>query len=369
MNLRSTPEICTNWRSIAAIFSPPRSHWNSTEAQFTGTLSGAISAPRLQGQLNSTNLRLRGSAWKLLRAHLDASPDAFAIQAGELDRARHGAPQGRITFSGNVQLQAVAIHPGAVPYSSRSSPSDSMPHSSRSSSRFTTPVSGTLNAQVQLHGTELNPIGQGHLESSARSVAGEPIQSVVVHFNGDGNATHANANSQLPAGVATACITYDPKQRSYQLQLQAHNFQLDQLQAVKSHNLSIAGAANLDASGRGTLDDPQLTATVTIPQIRAQGKTIDQLRLQANVAQHVATLNLQTHALNSQINGHATVQLTGDYQAEATLDTQPFRCSRCWLPMPPSGSGRNRSDRVARHFARTAQATASASRLTSSFPN
>ncbi len=177
---------------------------------------------------------------------------------------------------------------------------------------------------VQAHGTELNPLGQGQLELVHASVGGEPIQSVTVQFNGDGDAVHRHLNLAMPAGAATGDLTYYPKQRGYEVQLEAHDFKLDQLQAVKARNLSIAGAMNLTANGRGTLDDPQLTASVEIPQLRAQQQTIDHLALVANVAQHVANVSLDTHAVNANIRGHATIQLTGDYLADAALDTQPI---------------------------------------------
>jgi translocation and assembly module TamB len=117
-------------------------------------------------------------------------------------------------------------------------------------------------------------------------------------------------------------VTYDPRQRVYEAQLETHNFKLGQLNAVKSRNLAIAGVVNLVANGRGTLDDPQLTASLEIPQLQAEGKTIDHIALQVNVAQHVADISLDTRAVNANIHGRGTVQLTGDYLADAVLDTQ-----------------------------------------------
>jgi translocation and assembly module TamB len=76
------------------------------------------------------------------------------------------------------------------------------------------------------------------------------------------------------------------------------------------------------ATGRGTLDDPQFTATLEIPQLQAKGQTIDHLTLQATVAQHVANISLDTRAVNANMHGRGTVQLTGDYLADAVLDTQ-----------------------------------------------
>ena len=49
--------------------------------------TGTLAAPRLTGQLNATNLKVKGSSWKLMRANLDASPSRVSVQSGELDPA------------------------------------------------------------------------------------------------------------------------------------------------------------------------------------------------------------------------------------------------------------------------------------------
>ena len=325
MNLSANASDLHELESIAAIFSPPAQPLALYgTASFAGTLSGSISAPHLQGQLSASNLHLRGTPWKLLHAHLDATPAALEIQSGELSpQPAKGVPPGDITFSGRAQLAHWRFTPDSPIQLALNAQRLDASQLSRLVG-LTTPVSGTLNAQLQLHGSALSPIGQGNLTLLHASVTGEPIQSVAVSFNGDGTALHANVNLSMPAGLASAVLTYNPKQRSYQAQLQAHNLQLDRLQTVKSRNLAIAGAMNLDATGSGTLDDPQLTATLQIPQLHAHGEVLDNLALHADVARHLATLTLQTRALNTQLTGHATVQLTGDFQAEANLDSQPI---------------------------------------------
>ena len=86
-----------------------------------------------------------------------------------------------------------------------------MPHNWRAWQAAPTRVSGTVNAELQAHGTEMNPVGQGEVELVHASVDGEPIQSAHVQFNGDGNAAHANLNITMPAGVTTGSVTYYPK--------------------------------------------------------------------------------------------------------------------------------------------------------------
>jgi translocation and assembly module TamB len=95
---------------------------------------------------------------------------------------------------------------------------------------------------------------------------------------------------------------------------------------VKAKNLGVQGVLNLNASGRGTIQNPQLTATVQIPKLVVQNQTMQGLNLKTDVANHVANLALDSQAINSNIRARATVNLTGDYQTTATIDTQaiPF---------------------------------------------
>ena len=79
---------------------------------------------------------------------------------------------------------------------------------------------------------------------------------------------------------------------------------------------------SIDAKGQGTFDNPQLDATIQIPRLVVQQQTISNIRLQANVANHQATAQLTSSAVNTAIKANAKIALTGDYPADATLDTQ-----------------------------------------------
>jgi translocation and assembly module TamB len=322
--------------AILAIFSKPAQPLDLFgSATFNGTLSGPTSAPRLTGELSAANVSLRGTEWRMLHAHIDANPNSAAIKQGQLVAAvAKGAPQGNINFSGQVQLHKwSAAQSSLFQLTLNAQRLDAaqlvrlagyvQPTSTRQTAGAHA-VTGTLNANVQAHGTVLSPIGEGRVELLHASVGGETIQSATVQFNGDGTAAHANLQVTMPAGTTTGTLTYYPKQRGYDVQLQAHNFRLDQLQSVKAHNLAISGIMNLVASGRGTLDDPQLTASVEIPQLHAQGQNIENLVLRADVARHVANITLDTRAVNANIHGKAVVQLSGDYLADAVLDSQPI---------------------------------------------
>ena len=329
MNLALNAQNLQELESIAAIFSKPAQPLNLFgTATFNGTLSGPTSAPRLAGELRAADLSLRGTAWRLLHANLEVNSHSALIRQGQLvPTVTKGVPQGNVAFSGQVQLEnwsATKNGPFQLTLDAQRLDAAGLARAAGAQTSGAPPLTGTLNATLQAHGTVLNPIGNGRVELLRANVGGEAIQSATIQFTGDGSTAHANLQVSMPAGTTTGTLTYYPRQRGYEAQLESHNFRLDQLQLVKKHNLSIAGVMNLVASGRGTLDDPQFTTTLDIPQFRAQGESIENIALRADVAHHTANITLDTRAVNANIRGKATVQLTGDYMADAVLDSQPI---------------------------------------------
>lgn len=285
-------------------------------AEFNGAISGTTSAPHITGQLQAQNLRVRGTAWRSLRTMIDAGPTNASLRNGELVSANRG----RMAFNLSTGLRDWSYTENSPLQISVNASQLNVAELARAAGS-TTPVAGTLAMNVRLQGTQLSPVGEGTIDLTQAKISGETIPSANVRFNGTGDAVHATANLRLPAGVANAVLTYFPKQQGYEAQVSAKGIRLDQLQAVKDRNMKIAGVINLNASGKGTIKDPQMTATVAIPELRVQEQTISSISLQANVANHVANFVLDSTVLNAPIRGRGTVSLTGDYNANITLDT------------------------------------------------
>jgi translocation and assembly module TamB len=290
-------------------------------ANFNGSVTGTTVAPHLTGQLTANNLRLKGTEWKLLRTSVDASPSSASLQHGELDPVANG----RITFALQTALEKWNFT-DASQFEISLNASQLNAAELAKVAGLQAPVSGTLNANVQMHGTQISPIGQGSVELSHAKVSGETIQSANVHFQGTGDQVNSTLKLQLPAGIANAVLTYFPKQRGYDLQLHANNIQINQFAAAKSRGQQIAGIINIDATGRGTLQDPQLVATFQVPKLQVEGQTLSQLLLRTEVNNHVAKIALTSDVVNSRIRGDGTIALTGDYDANITLNTEqiPF---------------------------------------------
>ena len=182
------------------------------------------------------------------------------------------------------------------------------------------PVSGILSAQLSLRGSELNPIGTGSVRLTQARVDGTSIPRVAVDFQGTGDAVHSTANASLAGGDINATLTYYPRNQGYTTRVDARQLHLDQIE--KAQALHINGLLSASATGRGTLKDPQLSATASIPQLQVYDKTISGINAQLEVANQSANFALNSNLAQSFIEARGTVALTGDKYATLRLDSK-----------------------------------------------
>jgi translocation and assembly module TamB len=290
-------------------------------ASFQGTVQGSTSAPHLTGQFLASNFHVNGSEWKVLRTNVDASPSLVSLQHGDLEPATRG----HITFNASTGLSDWSFSdtsPVQIELdASQLSVADLVKLTGQQ-----LPMTGTLAANVHLHGSELNPVGNGSISLAGLVAYDQPVSSVKLTFSGTGDEAHADLAVQLPAGAVQSKVDIQPRQRTFTGQLTTAGINLDKLQALKARNIDATGELALNASGHGSFDNPQLDATLQVPQLVVQNQTITALKLQMNVADRVANAALTTSAVNTNIQAKAKINLAGDYLVDATLDTQaiPF---------------------------------------------
>jgi translocation and assembly module TamB len=295
---------------------PPQQLGLYGTASLNATVTGSLSAPRIDGQMEARNLRVKGSSWKVLRTGFSADPSQVSLSPGDLE----GVRQGRINFSAQARLRNWAYtssNPVAVNLSASQISIEELERLSNTSY----PVSGTLAVNVAVHGSQLNPVGQGTITIANAKVSTESVQNVTLKLQGDGNAIHANLAVRMPAGTAHADVDYLPQSQEYRVQAQAQDFRLEKLQTVKARNMQIAGGLNLNVSGRGTIKDPQLQATIEIPQLQMNKQNVKGIKLQTTVQNHIASIALDSDVATVSLKARGTVGIEAPYMADVRLDT------------------------------------------------
>lgn len=302
-------------------------------ANVNATVSGSLTAPQIKGQMDARNFRVKGSSWKVLHTNFAANPSQVTLSNGDLEA---GAPapqdaqnkhtvetqasQGRIHFNAQAKLNKWAYSPSNPITANISGSQISIADLERLLNK-TYPVSGTLALNVSLHGSQLNPVGQGTLTVTKAKVSTESIQNLNVKFEGDGNTVKANMTVQMPAGSARADVNYFPKTQGYDAHVQSQNFRLEKLQTVQARNMQIAGGVNLNVSGKGTVKDPQLQATIDIPQLQMRKQTVEGLKFQTTVQNHVASISLDSDVAKVLLKARGTVGIETPYMADIRLDS------------------------------------------------
>jgi translocation and assembly module TamB len=285
-------------------------------ATLNASVTGSTSNPQITGQLVASNLKVKGSSWKVLRTNITANPSLASLTNGDLE----AATRGRITFNVQTRLKHWA-YTASNPINVQLAASQLSVADLERLANQTYPVSGILSVNVSVHGSQLNPVGQGTINLVNAKVSDEPIQSINVHFQGNGEAVSANLNIKMPAGNPEATLTYYPKTEAYQAQVQAKNFRIEKLQTVQARNMQVNGGLDLEANGRGTLKSPELTASLRIPVLQVQKQTIRGIAFNTDVHNHVANLSLNTEVAETYLKASGTVGIDAPYNANLKLDT------------------------------------------------
>jgi len=327
--------------SVADLFRTPAQGQSSVEtlglagtASFSGVVRGSTSDPHLTGEFSAHNLQIHGSSWKVVRTNVEVNPSQVRLRNAELDPAS----QGRIALNAGAKLQKWSF--------SKSSPVEVQLTASQLDiselARLVNqqvPVTGTLSANIALHGSVLNPVGNGNVTLIKAAAYGEPLTSAKVTFNGSENQAHANLSVTAPAGGIDAKVTVNPNQKTYTAELASPGVHLDKLKSLQASSAAPTGIVAISAKGQGTFDNPQLDATIQIPKLVVEQQTITDIRLQANLANHQANAQLTSSAVNTGIKGNAKITLTGDYPADATLDTQVIPLAPLFAAYAPDQAG------------------------------
>jgi len=286
-------------------------------ATFQGSVQGSTSAPHLTGELDAQGLHLNGTDWKVVRTGVDVSPSRASLQRADLEPVT----QGRITLNASAGLSKWSFTKTSPIQADVTATQMNLADLEKLAGQHL-PVSGVLNVNLHVRGSELNPQGNGDVALTKGAAYGEPFQAIRVDLSGSGDEAHGDLHVQLPAGSLQGNVSVRPKERSYTAELTSNGVRLDQVQVLKARNIEARGIVSLHATGQGTFDNPGLTASVQVPTLTIQNQTITGINLQANVANHVANATLASAAMDTALQAKVRVELTGDYMANASLDTE-----------------------------------------------
>lgn len=285
-------------------------------ADATITVQGAVKDPHINGRLSGAGLELENTAWKSFGMNFQASKSGVSITTGSLVNSERGY----LNFAGGAGLSNWHYKPSNALHANITCRELAIQELMQLANR-NYPVSGNLSVDVSVHGSQLSPAGNGSIRVFQAKVYGQHLRQLAVQFHGDGNAINTSLDVGTVAGSASAHLLLNPKSQAYEVQVNAPDIQLAKLQPVEDRNAGITGAITINANGRGTLSNPQLTASVEIPQLEVRQKNISGIKADLNVANHKAQLLVDSEIAQTYVKARADVELKDGYYTRASFDT------------------------------------------------
>jgi translocation and assembly module TamB len=307
----------------------------SGRATVNAVVEGSVKKPNVRAQLNAQELEVEGSEWSSAKMTVNANPSQLTVQNGSLVNAH----KGNASFSASIRLHEWSYQPND-PVEVRLDAQEMRIVDLLAIANQHFPVSGELTASLSLSGSRLNPTGSGKVEIGNANLYGEPLDRLVTNIHAANGSITSNMTASAKAGVINADLTYTPKTKAYRVRIDVSGIVLQKLRMLQARNVPLAGTLNASVNGEGTLDDPQLVATVQLPELQTHGNTIYEMRADAHVAQHKLDWNVDSKVSQVAVHGHGQVALTGDYEAEANLDTGTIPLDEivaAYAPSVPSG--------------------------------
>lgn len=319
---------------LAASFVPSRTTIPAIAGSATLNLlaKGSIRKPAITAQLTAANLQVEGSEWKTAKISLRGSPSEFVIESATFVNARRGSA----TLSASIGLRDWS-------YSSSSSVKANLEVQQlrltdlQGMAKQHYPISGDVSAKLSLTGTPLRPAGSGSIQLANAIAYGEPIQTLAAKFRAENASVVSSLNISTAAGAVDADLSYTPQTKAYKVRLNAPSVVLQKLQRVKETSLPVSGTLTASVNGEGTLDNPQLTATVQLPQLQVRENLISGLKAEVQVAEHRADINFESVISQASIHAHGRVNLEGDYDTDAVIDTGTIPLDTLLAAYVPAG--------------------------------
>jgi translocation and assembly module TamB len=288
----------------------------SGSATLAAEVRGSVKKPTISAQLNGENIHVENSEWPRLEVSVFATPSQVAIQRASLADSHRG----QANFRGTLVLRNWSYDPADAIKADLD-----MQHLRIAElldlANEHYPVIGELSAKLHFDGSQLSPEGSGSAQIANAQVDGEPIQRVAVNFQAHNGLIDSTMNATAKAGAIDANLSYTPKTRSYNVRLNAPSIVLQKLKTVQDRNVELSGTVTASVRGTGTLDDPQLDATIQLPQLNLRQNSVGDVNAELHVQHHTADLKLDSVIAQAAVHAHGHMALSGNYETDAAIDT------------------------------------------------
>ncbi|MBI3650343.1 MAG: outer membrane protein assembly factor BamA [Acidobacteria bacterium] len=216
---------------------------------FQGRVTGKLSDPTIEGDVQAASLGLREETLGSLTGHVLVSPTQVAFENGVLAmrdggtaKVNYSAPRATLATEGRLDATLDRVNVEALTAAM-----------GLSNQQF---ISGRLSGEAHLTGLPNAPNGTATVNLLEGTVAGQPAQVATANLLFDGRTARLeHSEIRLAQGQLMANGTYDLKSKAFQLQGNADKVDLGQLVASLKVTTTVNGTANATFQANGNTND------------------------------------------------------------------------------------------------------------------
>jgi translocation and assembly module TamB len=331
------------------------------QADFAGTWTGSLVAPRIAGRIQAANLTVElppvngqsnppryvrldsldatgsysAARISVDHAELHHGPASIALQ-GTLTAATNTPPLLPTTTMSGLHKRTAGAGASAgraadLAFDANSQLSMHMRASSVNVAELlpllneNLPVTGQLSAQVETDGPLRALNGSGWAELQNGTIYGEPVSRV--HTQGEINGSLVQLASLTisgPSGTASGSGSYNLKSQQFRLNVQGSGIDVARVQSLRQSGMNTTGKLSFNITGTGTLHDPHADGHITITDLALGGEPIGSAQIAAHAANRNVTYDITTRLQAAQLTAHGQTALNGDYNTQARFNFSQF---------------------------------------------
>jgi translocation and assembly module TamB len=316
------------------------------EAEFHGTWTNSLLSPRVTGTAKATQLSIELPPkpndpssmpqivrWDLVEANGSYEAERISIMHGHLVRG-----ESQISFDGTLTDAGVPAT-GAITVQGDETPSFDSTSMMQVRAHFVkvaltdslpllgiqSPVTGTLDGNVEAKGAVDNLGGSGWVELNDGVVYGEKVQ----HARAEG----ALANRAIKlnsfvvkgeSGSVTGSGSYDISTKRFQGAAQGSGLEIAKMERLRSLDPSLTGRLTFSANASGTLEEPALQGKATLADCKVNGESLGTVEMQAHTVKRDILYEVATQLESADVMLRGQTGLHGDYPTKANLDFSKF---------------------------------------------
>lgn len=333
LNLELTSKDLNDLLAAASLSGPPPVTLDGGQAQFTGAVTGGLSAPQITGHLAVTRFSVQGRRFDSLDTDVAAAKNRAGVSNGVLQR---GPMQAR--FEASAGLRNWSPQPtqplSATATVQNGDLADVMVLAGQPPAGY----SGALSLDANVGGTIGNPTGVANLQVLKGTVNDEPFDRIQARVNLSDQLVTIPAAS-IQAGPAQVNLTAEfrhPRDSFSTGQLharvQSNQINLEQVRTLQRQRPNTAGAVQLDLDVTGRKEAEFLLTGVngsaSATNLRFDGQNYGDFNLKASTSGQTVNYNVASNFAGSDIKVDGATQLVRGYPTTANANLRNLPVER-----------------------------------------